>query len=146
MWPCYGVHITVWHSQPVYSLIHPYISQISFQKSFYGDLFLFFFDCYIAALLIILFEILNLLSPLPIHLWLMHHPSMCTDEWCPTASNLFSQSSPQKSAGVMSQLRSTPSSNCPPPEKFLATGGCFIRNMYCVTVLGCLKKEKDEQF
>ena len=44
MWLCYGVHIIVCMAlivyvlcHPVHSLSHPYISKISFLKSFYGD-------------------------------------------------------------------------------------------------------------
>ena len=45
MWPRYGVHITVCMarlvfvlvSQCIHALNHPYMSYISFLKSFYGD-------------------------------------------------------------------------------------------------------------
>ena len=46
----------------------------------------------------------------------------------------------------MLQLRSTPSAKCTPQENFLATGGCFERNTYRVTALGCgLKKEEEDE-
>ena len=52
------------------------------------------------------------------------------------------QSSPQKIAGVRSQLRSKRSSKVPSSENFLATGGFFKRKTYRVTALGCLKKKE----
>ena len=55
------------------------------------------------------------------------------------------QSSPQKIAGVRSQLRSKRSSNGPPSENFLATGGFFERNTYRVTALGWLKKKEERK-
>ena len=41
-YPCMAFLVCVL-CKSVHSLSHPYISQISFKKSFYGDLFLFFF-------------------------------------------------------------------------------------------------------
>ena len=52
------------------------------------------------------------------------------------------QSSPQKSAGGKSQLRSKWSSNGPSPENFMTISGNFECNTYRVTVLCWLKKEK----
>ena len=70
------------------------------------------------------------------YLWLMRHPSMCTNKWCLTASTLPSQSSPQNSMGVKLQLCSKQSLKCTFLENFLATGGCFQCNTYHVTALG----------
>ena len=89
---------------------------------------------------------------LPTHIRLMRHSHMCApmNDLIPTANTLPSQSSPQKSAGSKSQLRSKQSSNEPSQENFLTIGGYFehYKYMYRITVLGWPKKEerkKDEQ-
>ena len=90
----------------------------------------------------------------PMHLWLMHqlvvnsssYPSMCIDEWCPTASTLPPQPSQQKISGVRSQLCSKRSSKGKSSENFLATDGFFEHNTYHVTALGCLKKMNNSDF
>ena len=52
------------------------------------------------------------------------------------------QSSLRESTGSKSQLRSKQSSNEPPPENFVAIGGCF-EHVLCYA-LGWLKKEREK--
>ena len=51
----------------------------------------------------------------------------------------------KKITRVRSQLRSKQSSKGPPSENFLATGGFFECNTYCVMALGCLKKKEERR-
>ena len=72
----------------------------------------------------------------------MHHPILAR-----TPMNVQQlQSSQQKSTGAKSQSCSKRSSNLPSQENFLAFGGCLECETYCITALGWLKKEEDEQF
>ena len=76
---------------------------------------------------------------MPMHVQLMHHPSMCTNEWRPTAApSVF----PAKSVGGKLQLHSKRSSNGPYPENFLTISGYFECNTFHVTALHWLKKKE----
>ena len=80
------------------------------------------------------------------HIRLMHHPRMCalTNGVQHPVHSAPSWSSPQKSQGSKSQLCSKQNSNGPSLENFLIIGGFFESYMYCVTVLGKLKKQDDD--
>ena len=142
------ISLCAWHSlfvhfvsQHIHALSHSYISQLEFfQKSsspFYGDLFMFFFDCYIAALLQynykyffkIIFEFIAFAVsasfyyvPLSMHLRLIHHPSTCTDKRHPTASGCPLDLPRRKALGLCHIYAQNQVQNAHyTPENFLAT-------------------------
>lgn len=62
--------------------------------------------------------------------------------------SMLSQSFPQKSVGGKLHSHSKLSSNGPSPDNFQSIGAWLLQMqhcMYCVTVLGWLKKEEDEE-
>ena len=85
MWPRYGVHITVCVAllafvlcQPVHSLSHPYMGQISFKKSFNGD----------CTFLIKIFNFCYTVYTTHTIAVDVSSSHVCIDEWLPTASTL----------------------------------------------------------
>ena len=70
----------------------------------------------------------------------MHHLSMCTKEWCPTAI----VPSPTKNAGVKSQFHSKQSSKCTSSENFQATMAVSNATLSCYDTR--LAKKEYEQF
>ena len=79
------------------------------------------------------------------HIIAVDASSTCSvDKWCPIASTLCPLSLPCKKAQAVSPRPVTLKAKLKrhTPENFVTIGGSFEHYMYCVTTLGCLKKER----